>query len=151
MTIHDALRERALDITPLTALIGQRVYPAKLTQGERRPSVVFQCFRAGQGQHLRGPVGIQETRLQADVYVDEASSDDPFSDANAIMEALYGDGLGPTASGLFGFVGDLGGSPATLRILNVADVLTRGPLSDQDNEVVRVRLQQDFLVHWKAL
>ena len=25
MTIHDALRERALDITPLTALIGQLI------------------------------------------------------------------------------------------------------------------------------
>ena len=151
MTIGDALRERLLDIGALTALVSQRVYPLVVRQGEKRASVRFQVIDEDAPQHLRGPAGIQTTRVQIDGFVTQSESTTPLTDVEAIADAIHGDGLGTSASGLFGFTGELGGSPAQYRILNVRRALKRGPMYEHDNEVVRLRVQQDYLIDWKAL
>jgi hypothetical protein len=75
----------------------------------------------------------------------------PLTDVEAVADAVHGDGLGENASGVFGFIGDLGGSPAQMRILNARRVMKRGPLYEYDGDVVRLRVQQDYLIDWKAL
>lgn len=151
MTIGDAVRERLLAISALTALVGQRVYPMVIRQGEKRAAVRFQVIDEDAPQHLRGPAGLQTTRVQTDAYVTVSESQTPLTDVEAIAAAIHGDGLGTSASGLFGFVGDLGGSPAQLRIVNVRRAVKRGAMYEHDNEVVRLRVMQDYWVDWKAL
>jgi hypothetical protein len=151
VTIGDAVRERLLDITPLTTLVGTRVYPLVLQQNERRAAVRYQVIDGNALQHLRGPAGIQTTRVQIDSYVSWKDSATPLTDVEAVADAVHGDGLGENASGVFGFIGDLGGSPAQMRILNARRVMKRGPLYEYDGDVVRLRVQQDYLIDWKAL
>lgn len=154
MTLGDAIRERLLAISALTALVAGRVYPLVIRQGEKDAAVRFQVIDENAPQHQRGPVGVTTTRVQTDAYVTagpNAVSSAPLTDVEAVAAAVHGDGLGEEASGLFGFVGDLGGSPAEYRILNVRRAMKRGPLYEYDNEVIRLRVQQDYLIDWKAL
>lgn len=150
MTIMEAVRERLLSQTPLTALVAQRVYSLVLPQNERRASVKLQRIDEDAPQHLRGPAP-QRTRVQTTAYVTVAGSADPLAAVEAIGAAIHGDGLGSNATGLVGFVGELGGSPAAFRIRNVRRVLMRGPFYEHDNEWVCVGLQQDYMVDWIAL
>ncbi len=151
MTIRDAIRERLLDLSPVTALVGQRVYPLVVPQNERRAVIRLQTVSDVEDQHLRGPASIITTRLQADVYVTVLGSSDPVSEVEAIGAAIHGDGLGTAATGLFGFIGDLGGRRAMIKKMNIRLALRRGPFYEHDNEVVRVGLQQDYWIDWKAL
>ncbi len=150
MTIMEAVRERLLSQAPLTALVGQRVYQLVLPQNERRSAVKIQSVDDDQLQHLRGP-GPQYTRVQAVAYVTVAGNADPLGEVESIGAAIHGDGLGDNATGLFGFIGLLGGSPATFRIRYVKRVLRRGPFYEHDNEVVRVGLHQDYMIDWVNL
>lgn len=151
MTVGDAVRERLLAISPLTALVGDRVYPLVIRQGEKRGAVRYQVIDENALQHLRGPAGIQTTRVQIDSYVSFKDSAAPLTDVEAIAGAVHGDGLGEEASGVFGYRGDMGGSPPQIRILNARRAMKRGPLYEYEDEVIRLRVQQDYLIDWKAL
>ena len=150
MTALEAFRERMLTLAPLTALVAQRVYPLVLPQNERRPSVKVETISEDAPQHLRGPQP-QQTRIQTVAYVTVSQGHDPLATVEAIGAAIHGDGLGTAASGMFGFIGELGGSPAQIRIMNIRRVLKRGPFYEHNNEVVRVGLHQDYEVQWQSL
>ncbi len=151
MDLLEAVRDRLLSLTALTTLVEQRVYQNVIPQREVRPSVKLDRISEDAPQHLRGPMAPQTTRVQTCAYVTVKGSTDPFGDVAAVGAAIHGDGLGREASGLFGFSGDIGDSPAEIRILNVRRAYTRGPFYEHENEVVRAGLQQDYLVEWKRL
>lgn len=137
-----------LGLSALTALVGTRIYPGILPQGEVRASVTLQNISKVQGQHLRGPDYPASTRLQIVAYVTETQSADEWNEVQQIGAAVHGDGLGEDASGLFGFTGSMGGSPAAFRVANIELAMARGPYYEFDNEVRRACFHQDFIVRW---
>jgi hypothetical protein len=148
MTIEQAIRERLLDITPLTALVSTRVYQLKLPQAPTLPAVRIQQISELDEFHFRGPDHLLVTRLQIDAYANEASGTNPYDVAAAVANAIHGDGLGPQASGLSGWTGQSVGSPVAIHVAFVKR-LSRQPMYEAD-ELRLVRIRQDYQVHWWA-
>jgi hypothetical protein len=71
-----------------------------------------------------------------------------YTVVKALAEDVKGDGLGPSASGLWGFKGEVG-SPPEMRIENV-ELIHDGTPDYEDEELNLLRIRQDYLVHWKA-
>jgi hypothetical protein len=148
MTLEQAIYERLLDIAPLTALVGTRIYQLKLPQKPTLPAVRLQRLPGMGSQHLRGPDGLLKTRIQVDAY--QAETGEYYTGVTAIAAAIRGDGLGTSASGLWGWVGVSGGSPAQIRVRNV-ELLHDGQPELEAGELRLIRLRQDFMVHWSGM
>ena len=148
MTIGDAVKERLLAMTPLTTLVNQRVYETVLPQNEKRTAVRFFVLGAPRPKHIRGPINQFSQRVQVDSYVPIGPLD-PLSDCKAIAAAVMGNGLGPNASGLFGWQGYLVGSPPEIHIFDV-EVTADDQSSVEMDEIRRVRIRQEYRVHWRA-
>lgn len=147
MTIEAAIAERLLDISALTALIGDRVYQMKLRQGAIYPAVRIQQISAQDEVHLRGPVGLERARIQVDAFMNEVGS--WYATCAAVADAIHGDGLGPSASGLHGWSGDIGGSPASIRVVLIERIDRRPDYEAGELRIVRIR--QDYRVHWQRV
>lgn len=145
MTPEGWVRSR---IVALATSAGSRIYMLKLPQNPTLPAVRVQRIGNVQEQHLRGPQGTVVTRVQVDAFVSETAAD-PYSTLADLVEAVKGDGLGPNASGVFGFKGSGGGSPATIEIENV-ELIHDGTPDYAGDEIKALRNRQDFLVHWRA-
>ena len=146
MTIEQGIHERLLSLSPVTALVGSRVYQLKLPQKPTLPAIRVQQISEADEHHLRGRDGVVRTRIQVDAYAHESAAD-PYATATAVAAAVHGDGLGPGASGLSGFAGGVGGSPSSLQIL-FAERVARVPEYESD-ELRLVRIRQDYMVTWK--
>lgn len=146
-----AIVERLLDITAVTAIVSDRVFMLKLPQGETRASLRVQRIPGPRPQHLRGPDGTYRTRVQVDAYVAEAPGVDAYTSVTTLADAVRGDGLGDGASGLFGWRGTLGGSPATVQIHNIEVMHGDAAPFYEPGELRQLRIEQDYLVHWSAL
>ena len=146
MTIEQAIVERLKDQASVTALVGTRIYQLVLPQRPTLPAVRVQVIDEDDPQHLRGPVGKQQSRIQVDAYGAEAAG---YVAVAAIAAAIHGDGLGGSATGLSGFVGDVGGSPAEIHIAAVQR-LTRSPMYEA-GELRLVRIRQDYRVTWAEI
>jgi hypothetical protein len=146
MTIEEAIVGRLKGLSVVTALVGTRIHLDRLPQSPDYPSVRVQEIDDEGSLYLRGPVGIKRARIQVDAFDRERSGHDPYAGASAVAEAIYGNGAGDQATGLFGFVGFAGGSPA-MRILVVED---GGRRRDYDPKELRVlTVSQDYLVHYR--
>ena len=149
MTGVEAAIDRLEQIAPLTTLVNDRIYNSVAPQGCASPFVVVRNVSDMRDHHLRGLDDLGLTRVQVDAYVDEASGADAKGQANAVAQAIFGDGNGPTATGLCGWIGAVGGSPATGR---VSGVFYAGRFEGVEfDERRRWYVRQDFMVHWKAL
>lgn len=141
MNIATAIRERLLEMAPLTALVGARVYVDVLGQKPTLPAVRVQRIDEDEDMHLRGPVGVHRARVQVDAVGTSKAS------ADAVDEAVRGDGLGTGATGLLGWAGSVGGSPG------VIDVLSILPLGVQEfynaAELREYVIARDFRVTWR--
>ncbi len=66
--IRSGLRGYLLDDMAITAVVGERVHPVALPQGEQRDSIVYIRI-SGQGDHyLTQPSGLSRPRIQIDCY-----------------------------------------------------------------------------------
>jgi hypothetical protein len=146
MTPEVAIAERLLEIGALTALISTRVYQLRLPQSTALPAVRVQVVGETEDAHLRGTGALSRTRVQVDAYAYEASGGDPYAEATAVAEAIHGDGSG---TGLAGWVGESGGSPAELAVLSIVRVDRFVDYEAAELRLVRVR--QDYHVWWKRL
>lgn len=145
MTPELAVASRLVALSPVTAIVGPRVYMLKLPQRPTLPAVRVQRISGLRGQHLRGPDGWTRTRVQVDSYVSESAAD-AYATVTALADAIRGDGLGPSASGLWGWIGELGSPP--IRINNV-EVEDDGDVQYEGDELRLLRLRQDFMLHWR--
>lgn len=136
MTPEAAVRQRIIDLTTSAA---SRVYMLKLPQQPTLPAVRVQRVVGIRGQHLRGPDGSYRTRVQVDTFATTHAA------ASDLADEILGDGLGPNASGLWGWVGELG-SPA-IRIKNI-EVDPEGSTQFEADELNQARLRTDYIVHW---
>jgi hypothetical protein len=149
MTIGDGIKERLLAITPLVALVGTRVFELLLPQNERRVSVRFFVLGSARRTHIRGPINQFQQRVQVDGYV-PIGGINPIDEVNELGKAILGDGLGANATGLAGWSGIVGGSPdEPLHVFDV-DVLDDGQLLVEMDEIRRVRIRQEYRVHWRT-
>jgi hypothetical protein len=146
VTVEEAVRARILDLAAVTALVSTRVYMLKLPQQPTLPAVRVQLVADNVEQQLRGPDGIRRGRVQVDIYAAEAAGS-PYASVTAVADALDGDGLGTNASGLFGWIGDIG-SPA-LEVLNVRYAAPRRAWYESE-EKRQVRMMLDYYVEYRS-
>ena len=150
MTIEQAVYERLSDLSALVALVSTRIYQLVLRQNRVLPAVRMAVIPGMQGQHLRGPDGLWRTRVQIDAYAKEADGIAWYSQAAAVAAAVRGDGLGSNATGLWGWIGESGGSPAEIGVQNVE--LTHSGMPEYEaGEEHRVRIRQEYVVVWREL
>lgn len=132
MTAAEAVLRHLLTVSAVTALVGSRVYNQLLPQSPTLPAVVVQDISQLEGAHLRGADGVFRTRVQIDVYAKTKAS------ADAVDEAIHGDGAG---SGLAFFTGTAG----DLQI----DVIRPEAKRDgfEPGELRQFRVMRDYFVH----
>lgn len=148
MTIEGAIAERLRDIAELTALVGNRIYQMKPQQNPVYPFVRMQLVGDNYvSPHLRGPGALKRARIQIDSFVQEVGS--WYASAGDIADLVEGDGLGPNASGLNGWIGTLGGSPPEFEV-TLVQALPRRP-SYEAGELRIARMQVDYMVTYKRL
>jgi hypothetical protein len=148
MTIEGAIADRLRDIAPLTALVSNRIYQFKLPQGSDFPAVRVQLISAQDEVHLRGPVALERSRIQVDAFAQEETGL-WYATCAAVADAIHGDGLGPNASGLHGWFGEIGGSPAEFRVVLIERVDRRPDYEAGELKIARIR--QDYRVHWQRI
>lgn len=104
MTPEEAIAERILTISAVTALVGTRVYVEKLPQAGTYPAVLVQLVHEPTEYHLRGGLRFR-ARIQVDAYAAEAAGVDAYEQVTNLAEAIHGDDAG---SGLSGWTGTIG-------------------------------------------
>lgn len=145
MTPEEAVIARLEAIGPLASLVSSRIYMVKLPQAPTLPAVRVQRISSMRDQHMRGPAFPAQARVQVDAYVTETPGADPYADVSAVANAIRGDGLGDSASGLWGWIGDLG-SPALH--IHAVELLADTDPSVEAGELRAWRIRQDYMVHW---
>ncbi len=142
MTVEEAICARVEGLADVVAIAGTRVYLDKAPQGTAYPVVVVQLVDDVNFYHLRGPYGLQRARVQVDGYVQEVSGLDAYAVAAELADAINGDGLGPNASGLSGWHGQVGSPGISVQGCFRID-RTR---YYEAEEVQHVRIRQDYYV-----
>lgn len=145
MTIEQGIYERLLALASLTALVGTRVYQMKLPQSPALPAVRVQRISGVGRQHLRGPDGLFRSRVQIDAYAQETG--DWYTSVTAVAAAVRGNGAGTLATGVWGWMGELGGSPPAILVRNI-ELMHDGLPALEAGELRLARVRQDYMVHW---
>lgn len=143
MTPVVAVITRLRAMTPLTDLVGSRIVNQHYEQKPELPAVlVFEVDAIEGEQHLNGPgASFSVARIQTECRALRK----PVADA--VADAVHGDGLGEDASGLYGWIGSLGGSPS----FQIVNVKHGGRRSGYDAEALRQYwVQNDYLVIYRG-
>jgi hypothetical protein len=143
MTIEAAMRERLLSLSSVSTLVSTRVYQDLIPQGATMPAVRIQRIGKMRRMHLRGVNQLWESRVQVDTFGATKAS------AQAVADAVSGDGLGSSASGLEGFTGDLGGSPPDVHVAVIVGITERAGFEPEELKLFRI--SQDYRVIWWEL
>lgn len=146
MTPEAAVIEVLGTMADVTSLVSVRIYQLRLPQKPTLPAIRVQLISEPTDYHLRGGSGMYRSRVQVDAYAVEASGQNPYVTATDLGEAIHGDDAG---SGLSGWTGLVGGSPAQLRIHAIQRVDRQ--VGYEDEELREVRDRQDYLVHWSRM
>ena len=142
--------ERLDSVTAATTLVSTRIYAVNPPQKPTTPYLRVQRISSPHEQHLRGPHYPAAYRFQVDSCAAESDGGDPLGVVQALAAAVIGNGLGPEASGLFGWIGTLGGSPMTIAVSNV-ELLHAGEPEFFPDELRMMRVRMDFLFYWSPL
>lgn len=142
MTPEEAVRALILTLAPVTALVSTRVHLEKLPQSVTYPCVRVQLIDEQTSYHMRGGK-TSPARVQVDAFGKELGGVDPYALVVLVADAVNGDDAG---SGLSGFQGDIGGSPAfhAQAIIRVARIK---PYYVPD-ELRVLMMSQDYMVHF---
>ena len=152
MTVDEAVMTRLLALPAVTAITGTRLWMVKLPDRPIYPAGRIAFISEERPFAQRGPInGGQWARVQVDLYIDVATAQaahvNPYTQLSALSEAVDGDGLGPSASGLLGWIGAVGSPPFRVRgIFRAAEYPVRW---DADELQVLTRTH-DYYVHWAA-
>lgn len=77
-----ALRARLVAASPVTTLVGQRVYWVERPQGSLLPAITLLTIGDTREQHLKGFDTLQGARVQVDIWAAN------FASARAVTEAM---------------------------------------------------------------
>jgi hypothetical protein len=148
VTIAEAVRVRLLEITAVTALVGQRVRVLRLAQGDTGAGPAIRVQRIGDDElmHFRGSVGVFRSRVQVDsVHQEGVGGINAYTSARNVDAAVHGNGAG---SGLCGFRGSVTSGGDTVQF---DAVLPSGCREGYDaEELKQVKVMRDYMVHWRA-
>jgi len=115
VTVEEAVRARVLSLATVVAIASTRVWMQQLPQSPIYPAVRVTFIDDPTVYHLRGPQGTTPARVQVDCYAKRASGVDTYTQVTDLHAAVDGDGLGTQASGLSGFIGDIGSPPFQIK------------------------------------
>lgn len=139
MTVEQAIRTRLLSLSAVTDLVGSRITVDIMHEEPTLPAICVTRVSEVRGQHLRGPDGINESRVQVDSVA--ASK----AEVEAVDAAVDGDGLGEQASGLRGWAGSTG-SPG----LEITAILPIGAQTIYTAQQIRQwKIARDYRVFWR--
>ncbi len=143
MTPEEAIRTRTAGLTAVHAIVAARVYLDKTPQDPTYPLVLVYSAGDHRGQQLRGPDGVGQCRVTVEARAHEDSGADAYQ-VTALFDAFDGDGLGPGASGLFGWFGTI----ADVAIMNISHRGSRDRFYDSAERRV-LRMAQDYWVTYR--
>ena len=110
MTAAELVRTRLVSLSPVTTLVPS----GRITNGAFAESTALGAIRVNdiseglEDFHLRGPLDRHVSTVQVDCVAASLAS------ANAIADAVHGNGLGSDATGLSGFTGVVGSTVVDL-------------------------------------
>jgi hypothetical protein len=139
VTCAEAVCGYLLTLSPVTALVNQRIWTLRFPQSPTKPAVLVQHVSDVTEMHLRGASGLQRARIQIDVIAATIVA------ARAVDAAIVGDFTGGSPTGLKGFTGDIG-SPAFS--IKFARPIAYRELYDGD-ELKQARVMRDWEIHYE--
>lgn len=144
MTCAEAAKEYVATLTPVTALVGGRIWTFRFPQKPTLPAVLFQQIGDVQFGHLRGTARLKRARVQVDCLAVETSIAGSIRSARALDQAVMGDYVAGVAMGLLGATATVGGSPG---IRMIVEPVTAGYREDYAaEELKQARTMRDYMV-----
>lgn len=134
--IRPGLRAYLLGDNAIAALVGTRIHPVKLPQGQTQPSIVYSRISAIGEHHMQGSSGLARPRIQIDCWAQ--SADIATALGNLVKERIDG------------FRGQMefgGNSPAD--IIAVQGVFFDNERDDYDDAAQLYRLSRDYFVWYE--
>lgn len=86
--MEEQLIQRLLASAGVIALVSQRVWPARRTQGSALPAIVVHRIDGGRSYHLKGDSSLSAARMQIDCWGDSYAS--AKRTARAVVAAMSG-------------------------------------------------------------
>jgi Protein of unknown function (DUF3168) len=137
--IRPALRRFLLDDAAVSALVGgSRIFPIRLTEGEKRTSLVYHRISELTDYHLLGPSGLEQARFQLDALAQTSAAASELSDA--VQDRLSG------ASGTVTF-----GSNSPEDFVEFRGVFKVHAREEFDGEAELFRMSRDYLIWYMAV
>lgn len=135
-TVEDALYTRLSGYSGLSALVGTRISPLKLTQNSTLPAVTFQRISANRVHAMGADPGIVTARYQVTSWGDGKDGADGYGDVKDVAVQVL--------AALSRYSGTVG----TIQIDGI--FFDDGSDNDvYDPETERVGVAQDFIVHYR--
>jgi hypothetical protein len=139
MTIADlrvGLRAYLLDDAAIAAIVGTRIYPIVLPQGQVQTSIVYTRISGFGDNHMLGPSGLSRPRIQIDCW--SQSADTAAQLANLVKERVDG------------FRGSwLWGEDSPAEAIVVQGVFFEGERENYDDAAGLYRVSRDYFI-WHA-
>ena len=126
-------RAYLLDDAGIAAVVGTRVYPIRLPQGQISPSIIYTRISGFGDNHMLGPSGLSRPRLQVDCWAQ--SADTASTLANLVKERI--DGFRGTW---------LWGEDSPEEGIAVQGVFFENEREDYDDAVQLYRVSRDYFV-----
>lgn len=96
--IIETIRAVLLEDGPILAAFGQRIYPTQLPDAPTYPAMVLtKVTGRGEYDNPQGDVGVEEARVQIDIYSEDGASD-AIAKKMLVRNRLSGFSGGPVAS-----------------------------------------------------
>jgi hypothetical protein len=134
VTPEEAVLDRLLAVSAVTALVSTRIYQLVLPEHSAFPAIRVQLVDEPENYHLRGNDALTFARVQVDSYARNVSGGDPYLSAVTIADAVN-DALTVEGWGV--------GSPPR-NVAGVFRILRRAMFESEDLQIVRV--WQDYRV-----
>lgn len=92
MTPEEAVRDRILALSAVTALVGTRVYRLMFPQSPTWPAIRVTLVDSHRRHTLTQANGLQRARVQVDCTTEAAAGVDALADVTTLASAVVGDG-----------------------------------------------------------
>lgn len=140
--IRPALRQFLLDDPAVLAAVGgtsaqARIYPVRLVQGQKNPSVVYNRISGGGDHHMQGASGLRQTRMQIDCWA--VRQDQAVSLADLVKQRI--DGIGPQTV--------LYGSSSPTDDMIIQGVFMAMEREDYDDAAELYRVSRDYIIWYE--
>lgn len=129
--LRPALRAFLLSDSGISGMVGTRIYPLRLPQGDRGPSIVYSRPSEQTDHHMQGPSGLVFVRYQIDAWA--KSADDASSLANLIKSRING------------YKGPMSDGSSTLKVQGIFAETIR---EDYDSEAELFRVSRDYFIDY---